>query len=785
MYEFVLLSTNHVLPENVAALIFQILLTEVLYYISVFLPIGVVFIVFSFINTKFANGFLVFITAVFQLLGFLLGHYFSITNVPLGSDFWGYSFGDITETVSSSGGISPASILLLIVVSLVIIYLPIISRKIQIPKYFQFVLCAIFIIAPVIWLKVRPKPNTSATEQDYFISVNKTHYFLAKSKDYYFQKSENYQPLSEYPFYKKSEYNNVLGEYFSMKEKQPNIVFIIVEGLGSDFVTGGEYSGFTPFIDSLSNRGIFFKNMLSTTGRTFGVLPSLLGSLPLGEDGFMELGTGMPNHRTLISILRENKYKTRFYYGGDAGFDKIAEFLERQKIDEIIDEGHFPDSYKKSESNKDGFTWGYADGDVFKFSLENINALSDSPYLNIYLTLSTHEPFLPPNKKYYENEFENKIKNSGFSDERKNKYRAYTSVFESLLYTDASIKKFIDDYSKRADFSNTIFIITGDHRIIPVPQQTKIDRFHVPLIIFSSLLKKTAIIHSVSSHLDITPTILSLLHENYEMNLPDSVHWLGSAVDTTIQFRSTKKIAFMRSKGEVSDFLNGEYFLSEKQLYNLTPSFSLVPENNSDRFTDLPDELENYKQLNSYVTKQDKLMPSDRSVLRPEYSAFEDSVYSYYFKQFPDSDRLFEKARLLAFSGNYTDSRIICNRLLGTNSNFHDARTLLARTFAWEKKYNEARNEINKIIKRAPKYSDAYFALAQIEFWDDHTELARINIQKAISINSENVEFLLFDARLSFSAGDRKNALLSVEKCLKIQPDFQDATELKNKILEK
>ena len=60
-----------------------------------------------------------------------------------------------------------------------------------------------------------------------------------------------------------------------------------------------------------------------------------------------------------------------------------------------------------------------------------------------------------------------------------------------MLYADASLKRLFERYRKRTDYDNTIFVITGDHRIPEIPLSTKIDRYHVPLIIYSPLLQKT------------------------------------------------------------------------------------------------------------------------------------------------------------------------------------------------------------------------------------------------------------------------------------------------------
>ena len=92
---------------------------------------------------------------------------------------------------------------------------------------------------------------------------------------------------------------------------------------------------------------------------------------------------------------------------------------------------------------------------------------------------------------------------------------------------------------------NTIFIITGDHRMAEIPVVSKIDKFHVPLIIYSQMLKQKEIFESVSSHLDIAPTLLAFLKANYGVNVPPTVHWLGEGIDVNKSFRNIHSLAFM------------------------------------------------------------------------------------------------------------------------------------------------------------------------------------------------------------------------------------------------
>ena len=91
----------------------------------------------------------------------------------------------------------------------------------------------------------------------------------------------------EFPFLHKEQTPNMLDPFFKPWSQAPSIVFIIVESLGRGYTGENAYLGsFTPFLDSLMSRSLYWENCLSTSGRTFSVLPSLMGSSPFGEKGF-------------------------------------------------------------------------------------------------------------------------------------------------------------------------------------------------------------------------------------------------------------------------------------------------------------------------------------------------------------------------------------------------------------------------------------------------------------------------------------------------------------------
>ncbi|TFG75768.1 MAG: LTA synthase family protein, partial [Flavobacteriales bacterium] len=222
----------------------------------------------------------------------------------------------------------------------------------------------------------------------------------------------------EYPLIKRPEMPDVLGSYFDLKKDKPNIVFIMVEGLGRDFVgEGAEYGGFTPFLDSLTTKSLYWENCLSTTGRTFGVLPGLYGSLPFGKSGFMELDK-YPNKLTLFGILKNNGYHTSFYQGTNSTFDNVDRFLQSEDIDFVLDKSGFGSKYELQAEDAAGSTWGYPDKELFKKSM-SLPRAETQPRMEVYMTISTHEPFIPPTPEYYEKKVEKFISQGDYTGQKR------------------------------------------------------------------------------------------------------------------------------------------------------------------------------------------------------------------------------------------------------------------------------------------------------------------------------------------------------------------------------
>ncbi len=571
---------------------------------------------------------------LFLSLQLLLLSYFNTAMVMLGADLFGYSIQEIEQTVGASGGISLISVISFIsLILLVILVLRYVPKKLRLHLYpsllipllsFLFLVFGVSKMLGGINLKSDFANSLVTNKSGYFYTATYSHYFPEVYEtdiysDSYIAASFNryskaialkYVDETHYPFLHEDETGDVLSPFFKQEDNAPNIVVILVEGLGRAFTNKGAYLGnFTPFLDSLSDKSLYWKNFMSEGGRTFAVLPSLLGSLPFAENGFSGLGNKMPDQLSIMNVLQFNGYRTSFYYGGDASFDNMGLYLQKNNIDELKDINTFPAGYKKLPTNN-GFTWGYSDNELFRHYLNTRpSKKGHKPELSVILTVAMHSPFLIDEADKYSEIFENRMDYLKFNEEKKNTYRNYKKQYSSIMYTDDALKTFFEAYQKREDYGNTIFLITGDHRIPEIPMSTKIDRYHVPLIIFSPMLERTAEIASVSTHFDITPSLLAYLKTNFEIKTPAQNSWLGQGLDTTRGFQNLHQVPLMQTKTNLIDFIMGEYHLNGDKLYKLNEDLGEELVNDEEKKNQLINAFNQFRKKNNVIINGGKIVP--------------------------------------------------------------------------------------------------------------------------------------------------------------------------------
>jgi phosphoglycerol transferase MdoB-like AlkP superfamily enzyme len=575
--------------------------------------------------TKTVNKILTTILVILQ--GGLI-FYFSKMLLPLGDDLYAYSVEDIVTTVKASGELNLLNSAAVFLVFGGVFGLLSLGR--WIPLGFNggivlSVLCYCYLLVFNLFPNLIEK---STAELENNLTANKSRYFYDQSYNYFFNRNYLYfdfyltAPKKEnllvqkrfvdpnYPFLHQNDYPDVLSPYFGAFDTIPDVVFVIVEGLGKAYSGEDAYLGsFTPFLDSLSNHSLYWKNGLSTTGRTFGVLTGIFGALPFAQNGFMEQAPEFPGHLTLLSLLKHNGYKVNYHIGADKKFDNVGPFLEYQTVDRILDMTSFDPDFEETPS-KSGFSWGYPDKAMFENGMRKIPRDSVQASLSIFQTQTSHDPFLiPDEQKYFQLLDEYLDKTLKIPASQKPNYLKYQSMYASILYVDEAIREFFEEYKKMPKYENTIFIITGDHRLPEIPLATSIDRFHVPIMIFSEKISRPKRMPAVATHFEITPTLLAFLHNRYDLELPSVVAWKGYVMDTASTFQANVSHPLMRNKNQLVDFLSNEYFLSDNQLYQLVDNMGMEPITDQRTKEQLTREFESYKNSNRFATDNNRIIP--------------------------------------------------------------------------------------------------------------------------------------------------------------------------------
>jgi len=591
------------------------------------------YLLVALLNQKVAQILTSILFAVLISLEIGLYIYYQQAGVLMGRELVIRPLTETLITIRNSSNIFLNSVLIAIVLAY-FIALPFVFKKVRIFNDYRSSTMAIIIIGILSTCTLFYQRNENQIVNNFLES--KSFFFFSALKNYSIDKTEldflifdeagsfgriqkNEEILKEYiALYNKTaedldypmersstEIPNVLSPYFKSSEKQPNIVIIMVESLGN-YLMGekGENISFMPYLDSLANSGLYWKNCLSTTSRTYGVIPSVTGSVPHGIKGF-QFGI-MPRHHSLFSILKNNDYITNFFYGGDTNFDNMLDFLVIQNIDRI---DNFMPQMKTFRKEKQANWWGIHDQVLFDKSLEYLKTLpSEKPKLNVYLTVTTHDPFNNREDKKLKEYYTPKVEKifSKLNKEQRNYFLPIKDKIAGFMYLDDCVRNFINDYSKRQDFENTIFIITGDHSV--GIYKNYLSYYSVPLIIWSPLLKTSKKFPNIVSHLAITPSIVSLLQNNYNVNVPDKLSWCSAGLDTASVFNPSEKFLFLNYNRVVDAMVYNEYLFEDQRLYKINEDLDLEYIHDPKLVEQIYSKFKTLKYVNNYVYHNNRLI---------------------------------------------------------------------------------------------------------------------------------------------------------------------------------
>ena len=565
------------------------------------------------------------ITAI--LCNYALTVYFVKTNQLLGDVFYQLNYSELTTSANLDSNLTFLSVAFPILLVFGYFFIGLQLRKIRFGKRSTVIFSSLMLLSLIAY------PWKVISSRDYvgdmvinnkliaFIGVSENHFFGENELDrvstsVFKQLDDSFFPDpsvrdKEYSLIHELKPQSELGRYLNKSPKgPPNIVIIIVESLSTFLIGNNENNPchFMPFLDSLSKKSLYFPNFMSTCERTHNVLPAALASAPNPPEKEFMQKEEYPRHWSLISLL--DAYYSRFYCGVDLGFANMNEFMEYNQADYQV---HSWGPQFSTKTNGTANFWGYSDNQLFEKSfVDDRKHQQKQPKLDIFLTISTHEPFCYPNKKQYMEQVIKKLKQSNSTLKQKEEITRLSEIYGSYLFTDEALKNYFRKAVRKPDYNNTIFFIFGDHGN-PLFPRNEIQKYQTPLLIYSPLLKKPGRFNSISSHIDLAPTILNYLRINYpELELPKQVPFFGKEISFEKRFVCKRTLPLITLDCETKHLIYGNHYQYQGQLYRIRKGMNLTSVNNPSLNDKLTKQLFAFRKLAQYYHENDKILPREQ-----------------------------------------------------------------------------------------------------------------------------------------------------------------------------
>ncbi|KLD62999.1 LTA synthase family protein [Dyella japonica] len=277
-------------------------------------------------------------------------------------------------------------------------------------------------------------------------------------------------------------------------EKHLNVVLISVESLSADFLSefSNKRGNITPNLDALIDQSMFFDNLYANGTRTVRGLEALSLSVPPTPGDSIVKAHNNENLFSAANVFNDRGYQSDFVYGGYGYFDNMNYFFAHNGY-RAVDRNDIG----KGETIHHENVWGVADEDLYTLALKQMDEAQaqGKPFFLHIMTTSNHRPFTVP---------ANRVPQKNGTREA------------AVAYTDWSIADFIKRARAKPYFDDTVFVITADHCASSAGRSSvPINRYHIPLWIYSPKHIQPQRVSRQMAQVDIIPTVMGLLNFSY------------------------------------------------------------------------------------------------------------------------------------------------------------------------------------------------------------------------------------------------------------------------------
>lgn len=266
---------------------------------------------------------------------------------------------------------------------------------------------------------------------------------------------------------------------------RPNVVLILLESFGRTVMDAEvEAEVVMPHMQRFKREGIWFENFIANSFRTDRGEVAVMNGFPAQTRmSVMKLPAKSRTLPSLARSLAREGYATSFAYGGDLNFTNQASYMYSTGWQRLTWQ---KDMHFDAPTSK----WGYADDVVTEWFGDEVLRLSaeERPFLAGLLTLSSHEPFDVPDRK-----FDDKMLNA-------------------MAFSDRCVGRMIDRWKASSAWDDMVVILVADHSY-PYPYgipYNSVLRHRIPMIwLGGALAAAPRTVEAYASQIDLAATLLA------------------------------------------------------------------------------------------------------------------------------------------------------------------------------------------------------------------------------------------------------------------------------------
>lgn len=240
----------------------------------------------------------------------------------------------------------------------------------------------------------------------------------------------------------------------------PNVVIIVMESLASQYVGSlGGASPWTPELEAIGRRGVMLDRFYAVGTRTSrGIIGTLSGFIDLPGLPVAQRARTRGPFLSLAEVLRDRGYRTMFIHGGNLKFNDVKRYISGHGFETIVDREDFNDYVARQKANPaampTAFTtfWSVDDQSLFVHA-HTLLRRQQQPFFAVILTLTNHPTYEVPHDV-----FDRTVRK-----DQTDVPAEMTEEERAVRYADWAVGDFFRRIEHEPYFSNTVFVLTGDH----------------------------------------------------------------------------------------------------------------------------------------------------------------------------------------------------------------------------------------------------------------------------------------------------------------------------------